>query len=81
MTGALAPVVFSGENKLQTCKIMEIKAKENPIPPNSTLLSPMVLLVLTENGCIIQFEASQFGSPKHGIMVSGRSSLHVRVQT
>ena len=47
--GALAPVVFSGQPKLQTCKITKINGKGIPYPPNSTIANSMVVLVLPES--------------------------------
>ena len=66
--GALAPVVFSGEENVQTCKITRIKRKRRPCPPKSDLLNPLVASVLTESACTGRFEASQFGNPKYGII-------------
>ena len=57
--GALAPVVFSGDDEPQTCKIKEIEAKENPIPPKSTLLNPLVASVSAKNTCIDQFDSNR----------------------
>ena len=65
--GALAPVVFSGDVKPQTCEIRKIKVKERPIPPNSTPLSSMVPLVLIENGYIVSFERKNKNCPSHGM--------------
>ena len=64
--GALAPVVFSGEEDVQTCKITRIKRKGRPSPPKSDLLNALVALVLAESACTGRFEASQLGNPKHG---------------
>src|ERR1043165_7001355 len=57
--GALAPVVFSGDDDFQTCEIKEIEAKENPIPPKSTLLNPLVASVSAKNACIDQFNSNR----------------------
>ena len=70
--GARAPVVFSDDQNAQTCKIRGIEAKERPILHNSTLLSPMALLVLIENGCIAQFEGKNINCPNNGKWRSGR---------
>src|ERR1043165_3287770 len=65
--GALAPVVFSGDDEPQTCKIRKIKAQEGPIPPNSTLLSSMALLVSSENAYISCFDRTSSTSTNYGI--------------
>src|ERR1051325_3091739 len=72
--GALAPVVFSGEEIPGTCKITRIQRKRRPCPPKSDLLNPLMVLVLTESACTGRFEAFQFGKPKNDISCFGRSN-------
>ena len=64
--GALAPVVFSGDGDLKTCKIRNLKAKERSCPPISTLLNSMEASVSTESACTGRFEASQIPNPNNG---------------
>ena len=73
--GALAPVVFSGEEILGTCKIRTINEKEGPYPPKSTMANTMVVLVFPESASNYQFETQQLQNPKHGIVRFGRSTL------
>src|ERR1051325_7667864 len=72
---ALAPFVFSGDSKLQTCKITKINGKGIPYPPKSTIACSMVVLVLPESSWISRFEANSLKNPKHGKSSSGRSRL------
>src|ERR1051325_6262581 len=74
--GALAPIVFSGDSKLQTCKIAKINGKGIPYPPKSTLANPMVALVSIENACIDQFESNSSKCPNNGKSSFLRLSLH-----
>ena len=69
--GALAPVVFSDDQNVQTCKIRRIEAKERPNLHNLTLLSSMALLVSIENGCIMSFEEKNINFPNNGNLDSG----------
>ena len=75
--GALAPVVFSGEDERQTCKTRHLKAKERSCPPKSDLLSSLVALVLIESAWIGSFESHNLESPSNGILRFLRETLHV----
>ena len=57
--GALAPVVFSGEFHVQTCKTARITREGRPCPPKSDLLSPLVVSVLAKSACISQFDSNR----------------------
>ena len=79
--GALAPVVFSGEQIPGTYKIREIKSQGIPYPPKSTIPSSMVPSFWLENGCIVSFEEKNINCPNNGNSDSGWHGLHVITQT
>ena len=79
--GTLAPLVFSGEMILSTCKIMHDRDKEGPYPPKLTLVNPMVVLVSAKSSCIKRYNEDNENQFKHGDVLFWNHGTHARVQT
>ena len=79
--GALAPVVFSGDQNLRSCKISQIKGKGGPYPPKSRAANTMVVSVCPESAWKTRYDTDNQNCPNNGEPCFLRASWHEMVQT